>query len=290
MMLTGALGSGKRATAVWLARRRLGLPARDLPEYPVNIPVHADLRWIRPPEDKHTIGVDQVRELVAEVGLTSYEGRGKVAVIEPADAMTTNAANSLLKTLEEPPGDTLLVLVADRPGQLPATIFSRCQRLNVRLPGESEALAWLQKWQPGSHWAEALNDGGSAPLAAIDALQRLELMASMRMELAAVGEGRAGPLEIAERWSKEDPRFVLGWLGRQVQACILRLHAGPGAGVPATVPESVLERIDRKNLFCYLDIINGLRSQPAGSYNVQLTLECLLIDWAQRLESLMGTE
>ncbi|NIQ44609.1 MAG: DNA polymerase III subunit delta', partial [Pseudomonas stutzeri] len=66
--------------------------------------------------------------------LTSYEGRGKVAVIEPANTMTTSAANSLLKTLEEPPGDTLLILVADRIGRLPPTVFSRCQRIDFAPP------------------------------------------------------------------------------------------------------------------------------------------------------------
>ena len=69
------------------------------------MPEHPDLRWIAPPEDKESIGIEQIRDLVDDMGLTSYEGGGKVAVIEPANAMTVNAANSLLKTLEEPPGD-----------------------------------------------------------------------------------------------------------------------------------------------------------------------------------------
>ena len=112
----------------------------------------------------------------------------------------------------------------------------------------------------------------------------------MAAEFAALAEGRAGPLPVAAKWAKRDPDFVLGWLGRQVQACISRAANGGGAGVSPVVSDSVLERIDRRKLFCYLDIINRLRGQPTGSFNVQLTLESLLIDWTQRLESLMGTE
>lgn len=290
LMLTGPVGAGKRCAAAWLARSRLGMDVPELPTYPAKLPEHADFRWLAPPEDKHSIGIDQVRELVAGLNLTSYEGGGKVAIIEPADAMTTSAANSLLKTLEEPPGDTLLILVVDRPGHLPATIFSRCQRVNVHVPGEAEGIAWLQGMQPGSNWAGLLRESGNAPLAALQAMERIDETEAMARDLAAVAEGRGSPLGVAARWAKLEPDFVLSWLGRQVQMCISRTANGSTAGVPAVVPDSVLERIDRKNLFCYLDIINRLRGQPAGSFNVQLTLESLLIDWGQRLELLTGNE
>ncbi|MFQ5982507.1 MAG: DNA polymerase III subunit delta', partial [Woeseiaceae bacterium] len=126
LMLTGAAGVGKRCAAAWIARRRLNIGDDGaLPEFPLAVPEHADLRWLCPLEDKHTIGIEQIRELVGDLSLTSYAGGGKVAVIEPAYAMTVSAANSLLKTLEEPAGDALLVLVVDKTGRLPATIFSR---------------------------------------------------------------------------------------------------------------------------------------------------------------------
>lgn len=281
LMLVGAQGTGKRCAAAWLARCRLGLAAMDSePQYPLAIPEHADIRWITPPEDKRTIGIEQIRELVASMSLTSYEGRGKIAVIEPANAMTSSASNSLLKTLEEPPGDALLVLIADRVGRLPATIISRCQRVSVALPPENVSLQWLNRLQSSSSWPAALKAAGNSPLGAIRSLEQLEETEAMARDFAALPERHASPLEVAGRWAKHEPEFVLNWLTRQVQLCILRVFGGLSAPPSGGASDSVLQRMDRRNLFCYLDAINKLRGQPAGSFNVQLNLESLLIDWA----------
>ncbi len=284
VLLTGPPGVGKRAAAVWMASHRLvdGFDA-SLPEFPVQALEHPDLRRVSPPEEKTTIGIEQIRDLVVDLGLTSFEGAGKVAIIEPANAMTINAANSLLKTLEEPPGDTLLILVADRHGRLPATIFSRCQRIEFQPPGEPEGLAWLDRLQPGAHWAEALALAGNAPIGAIETLEQLETHAAMRKDLADLSCGRVSPLEVAARWGKLDVIFVLNWMSWQVQKAILAASTGSESPVASVIDKSVLNRMDRRNLFCYLDTINRLRGQPTGSYNVQLTLESLLIDWSEGL-------
>ncbi len=282
VLLIGPVGVGKRSTAAWMARQKLGLePVGSLPVYPVESPEHADLQWLSPPEDKQTIGIEQIRDLVGNLGLTSYEGSGKVAVIDPANAMTVNAANSLLKTLEEPPGDTLLILVTDRVGRLPATIFSRCQRLDFAPPGTAEALAWLDKLHPGASWAEALHVAGSAPLAAITTLDELETTAALARDLNELGRGSGYVTEVAARWAKLDPAFVLNWLAQLVRQIAVATFTERAQGV--AIDQSVLRRMDRRNLFCYLDIINRLRGQAAGSYNVQLTLEGLLIDWSEGL-------
>jgi DNA polymerase-3 subunit delta' len=290
VLLAGPSGVGKRAAAAWMAARHLQVshpPA--LPQYPAGIVAHADMRWIRPLEDKQAIGIDQIRQLVAEMSLTSYKGGGKVAVIEPAETMTNNAANSLLKTLEEPNGDALLILVADRKGRLPATIFSRCQRIDFAAPAEQDALEWLDRVQPGSNWAEALRLAGNAPLAAIAAIDQLDTHAAMSRDFAAVASGRDLALEVAARWSKLDTGFVLEWLARQVQAAIFRANNAGKGGAQGAIDDSVLKRMDRRKLFCYLDIINRLRGQPGGSYNVQLTLEGLLIDLSEGLKN-CGTD
>jgi len=285
VLLFGAAGLGKRALAAWLAGTRLGLSGPDSgARYPLVIAQHADLHWLAPAEDKQTIGIEQIRALVADMNLTSYEGGGKVAVIEPANAMTANAANGLLKTLEEPPGDALLVLVADRMGRLPATILSRCQRINVSVPATALSLPWLDRLQPSSAWAGALQLAGGAPLAAITAMAQLDQAASMMEELAALPGGKVSPIDIAARWAGYDTQFWLEWLSRTVQQAAKRASCGASAEIGSGLPDSVLRRIDRRNLFCYLDIINGLRGQAPGSFNVQLTLENLLIHWAAGLK------
>lgn len=285
VLLLGPVGAGKRAAAAWMAKQRLRPdPCSDLPVYPYTVLQHPDLRWITTPEDKQNIGIEQIRGLVSGLSLTSYEGAGKVAIIEPANAMTINSANSLLKTLEEPPGDTLLILVADRVGYLPATIFSRCQRINFPVPAEDLALQWLDRMRPGTLWIEALRSAGGAPLAALQALDELDTNASMGRDLQVLGNGGGSPIEVAARWAKLDPGFVLNWMSRQVRLAILALSTGRETAPGLTIDDSVLRRMDTRNLFCYLDIINRLRGQPGGSFNVQLSLESLLIDWADGLK------
>ncbi len=284
VMLAGPIGTGKRAAATWMAARHLNIgPIEPLPQYPVAKLEHADLHWIRPADDKQSIGIVQIRELVADFSLTSYAGDGKVAVIEPANTMTNNAANSLLKTLEEPSGNALLILIADKTGRLPATIFSRCQRINFAAPSEVAGLAWLDRLRPDSSWSEALGLAGYAPLAALTTIDQLDTHASMSREFADVAAGRVSAIDVAARWAKLDAVFVLGWMAQQVRQLVFVASGGALEPFAHGIDDSVLRRMDRRNLFCYLDIINRLRGQPGGSYNVQLTLEGLLIELAEGL-------
>ncbi|KZC19883.1 DNA polymerase III subunit delta', partial [Rhodanobacter denitrificans] len=104
------------------------------------------------------IVVDQIRELSARLAMASQFGGWQVALIDPADAMNPAAANALLKTLEEPAAQTMLILLADAPWRLPQTIRSRCQRIEFQLPVTADALAWLQ--------AEGARDAAGALAAA----------------------------------------------------------------------------------------------------------------------------
>ena len=106
---------------------------------------HPDLRWVRPLEDKKSIGVDQVREMCEKLSMTSMRRGYRLAIIVPADNMTPAAQNALLKTLEEPGPRTVLVLVAARPSALLATLRSRCQRIEIARPEPGVATRWLQE-------------------------------------------------------------------------------------------------------------------------------------------------
>jgi DNA polymerase-3 subunit delta' len=113
--------------------------------------------------------VDQVRRLTASLFLTNTISRCKAALVFPVEAMNVSAANALLKTLEEPPGETVIILVSHNPARLPATIRSRCQALVVRLPQPRVALEWLGEQLPGTRQAQleqALEAAGGIPLRA----------------------------------------------------------------------------------------------------------------------------
>ena len=113
------------------------------------------------------IKIEQVRAVAELVSLSTHRSGWRVLVFRPAEALHPAAANALLKTLEEPPPRTLIVLVSDRPARLLATLRSRCRSLALGLPPAAEALAWLR--EQGIQEPEiALASAGGAPLLARD--------------------------------------------------------------------------------------------------------------------------
>ena len=104
---------------------------------------HPDLLGIEPVESKQ-IKVEQIRSLLGWMRGTPQRGGYRVVVLRPADAMNAISANALLKGLEEPGRDSLLLLVTDQPGRLLPTVRSRCQRINLPSPQVQEGLAWLR--------------------------------------------------------------------------------------------------------------------------------------------------
>lgn len=88
---------------------------------------HPDIKWIRKDEKSRQIKIEEIRQLEREIVLKPYEGKHKVFITVEAELMNIEAANSFLKTLEEPPKNSLLVLIVERPKDLPPTIVSRCQ-------------------------------------------------------------------------------------------------------------------------------------------------------------------
>src|SRR3954471_2464877 len=102
--------------------------------------------------------VDQMRALGQRLAMSTQFGGWQIAIVDPADAMNPNAANALLKTLEEPSSDTAIMLIADDPSRLPATIRSRCRRIEADMPTRDEALAWLSEQGIGADLAVSTLD------------------------------------------------------------------------------------------------------------------------------------
>ena len=122
-LIQGNSGIGRLALVKFLSNTFLGFDEDQ--EFEIK-----DEIIISPIENKKTVSIDQIRSLKQSLLLTSLKGKGKVGIIYPAETMTYPAANSLLKILEEPPKDTMIILITESIGKLPKTILSRSQIIN----------------------------------------------------------------------------------------------------------------------------------------------------------------
>ena len=181
---------------------------------------HPDYRQIEPAiessegeegEKKSTvISVDQIRALPAFINMSSHRGGPKVVVIHPAEMLNVNAANALLKSLEEPPARTHFLLVSHRPHQLLPTIKSRCQRIALAGPDTATAIAWLAD-KGVRHPELALAHTGGAPLLALE-LEDREYWGTRAAFLRQLSALDLDVLSAAEAVRDFPVPDVIGWL------------------------------------------------------------------------------
>jgi DNA polymerase III subunit delta' len=159
-------------------------------------------------KQRSEITIDQVRALAQRLAMSSQFGGLQLALVDPADRLNVSAANALLKTLEEPASSTVIVLVADEPTRLPATIRSRCQRIDLRAPTHAEAMDWLRANSVDAAAAQAAlqaslgNPGRALEWSADD---MLEVRRGCVEDLTALAAGRRSALDVAERWAADRP-------------------------------------------------------------------------------------
>ena len=177
----------------------------------------------RKPSDE--IKVEQVRDLQDFISLTAHRAGGKVMVIYPAETLNVNAANALLKNLEEPPPATRFVLVTHRPSYLPATIISRCQQILLPTPSADAAGKWLRE-QGVADAALSLAQTGNAPLAAL-ALEDGDFWTQRKTLLEGLTAASADPLALAEQVRDYPVSRLLGWLQRWSYDLLSAKSAGP---------------------------------------------------------------
>jgi DNA polymerase III subunit delta' len=133
-LITGAPGSGKELLAAELASLVNGTPAKDI------FSAKAREVFIARPESKsRRISIEQIREVEHALQMRAANSRRKVAIISDADRLGDAAANAFLKTLEEPPKDSLLLLLSALPEALPETILSRCITIPLASDGETRS-------------------------------------------------------------------------------------------------------------------------------------------------------
>jgi DNA polymerase-3 subunit delta' len=245
---------------------------------------HPDYYLIEPEEAGKAIKVDQIRGLIGHLGLASHQGGYRVVILQPAEQMNAAAANSLLKTLEEPPANTLIQLITATPSLLPATILSRCQRVLFSPPPHTEALDWLKKQHHlDGDTAEAfLALSHGAPLLAL--VQQEEAFA-LRGELfqsflAIAQNGQA--VRHTEPWLKPSMPTPIHWLSSWIND-LIRLKTDPGASLSNRDLrhglQNLAQRVDLRGLFEYLDELNTILRMQRSPLNAQLLMEGVLLRW-----------
>ena len=162
---------------------------------------HPDLYLVQPAKDRVSIGVDAFRELSSQLGMTPQAADFQVAVIDPAEIMTREAANALLKTLEEPTAQTVLLLLSEQSGRLLPTILSRCQRLHLASADKASTRQWLSSYSDNQQAVElALELSSGAPLRAAELLTDGSLVAygHFRDQIARLGQAEFDRLAFAK--------------------------------------------------------------------------------------------
>jgi DNA polymerase III subunit delta' len=290
ILISGARGLGKAHLAYYLAQTVLceqsGVaPCGVCPScHWVQAGTHPDFRVVAPEEEGKAIGVDAIRDLITFFGLKAQRAK-KVAIIDPADRLTESAANSLLKTLEEPPGDALIILLTANHATLLPTVKSRCQHYSMGSISPADASAWLMS-EEKSEAVPLLPACDYAPLEALRLVEQGKHVTRSAWlgDVWAVAEGQADPIATAERWSKEDLSLLLVWLGSCLVDAIT-LAADPARCALnqdfAVALGSLARRLGGKELFLRLDELIEMRRRVNHPLNKQLIMESLLLRWAQ---------
>lgn len=297
LLIMGPGGVGKRRLMDLLVRSLLcpqpdpeGLACGHCPDCKLlEAGTHPDYTRVGPdPAAKSDeIKVDAVRRLTAMDALTAHRGGYKAIVVDPAQQMNVNAANSLLKTLEEPAPGTLLCLVCEQPGKLPATVRSRCQTMMVPVPTECEALEWLRPRLEGMDARTLLRLAHGAPLRALDLADEgwMTLRERTFAGFVAVGKGERDPINEAAAWNQKEPGILLEWLSDWV-GDILRLESGHSA--PRLInsdKEDILVafagHIRPQEGHHLLQQILKARAAEDTTLNAQLLFEAILVEWSR---------
>lgn len=245
---------------------------------------HPDFRRLSPGEDDPETGekasrdirIAQVRALSGFLSVGAHRGGRKLVIVDPADALNTPAANALLKTLEEPPGDTVFLLVTGRADGLPATIRSRCVAVSAPMPDAAAASAWLCA-EPCVAAADAgilLAASGGAPLRARDLADPAKAQVHRSVIEAFSGLPGHSAMHAVDAIAAVAPRdwlpILQAWvsdLGRVLAGASPRRYPREAARLGAVARSTNLERVAEFDRWL-------LRQRPATEHPVNPRLFC----------------
>ncbi len=248
--------------------------------------VHPDVRVIAPAEG--TLKIEQVRALQRELALSPYEGRYRVAILRQMEAATAEAANCLLKTLEEPPEQVVLILTATEPELILPTIVSRCQHIGLRpLPTPEVARALETCWGVKASQASLLArlSGGRLGWAVV-AAQDEALLLRRREQLERLQTleqaGRIDRLAYAEQLSRKESlvqETLQLWLGWWRDALLVK--AGPVEAIvnldQAALLRKAATRYSLGQIVETIQLIRATQERLEQNVNQRLALEVLML-------------
>lgn len=228
------------------------------------------------------ISVDQVRSLADFFGMSAHQGGRRVVVIHPVEAMNSNAANALLKNLEEPPKDLLFILVTHKPQQLLPTILSRCLAFSLTPPDAESAVRWLKE-QGVKHPAEALAASGFSPLQAVNMAEQVGSEERNKLLRAIRQPETLDVFALAEALQKTEQVLVVQWmqqwcydLSAMKLAGRLRYHLGEEAAIGKLVAS-----VEPLNLARLQKYLQGAKREAQHTLNPKLFFESLLFSYRQ---------
>ena len=223
LLVQGPGGWGEERVAGVLAADILMLPSSSK----VEDVAHPDLRWLAPEDG--VIKIDAIRRSIDFLMQTPQQAGRKIAVVAGAERMNINAANALLKTLEEPPSESFIALVTGAPARLLPTVRSRCQQVAVRPSPAAEVLGWLAQSGMDAERAGYLAvEYGGAPFAVLEAMERAQ--EPLWPTLAKAGKTPSKTADYAQAHRSDDLADLAGrwlrivhWLARRTSAAGLGL-------------------------------------------------------------------
>lgn len=239
-------------------------------------------------QPKKVISVDQVRALINDFCLSHHSANMKVALIDLAQNMNINAANALLKLLEEPNPQSLLLLVASDISRLPMTIRSRCVALKANPPSFEQGVQWLQvQGVDVSDAALSMSIASGAPIKALAFCQQGETdnFAQLLNILETMLGGTISPIKAREALLKlTEPNNLFGWLALVMRWMLPNLSNGASASFEQAISNLKRYFNDQRavQIFQSYDEVVAIKKQDMNVVNIPLMLDRWLITLLNR--------
>lgn len=302
LIFSGEEGIGKRFLAMQLAMAlncagEGALPCGACPHCIKALAgTHPDLTIVEPTDGRRAVNIEQIRNMIADMGRKPFEGSRRVFILTEADRLREDAMNTLLKSLEEPPGSTVTILLTTRPSMLIETIHSRCQHLRLGALSEDDVVAVLKT--QGIDEAEAREraqfGAGSPGQALSDEARSRADEALLLFQALVSGQALRDPMGVAAELlgTLESNRAGIlqfgEWLLRVLRDLLVFSSTGEPAPVPmapfaARVVKDLAGHVSLMNIRKAMELVEKTQAGMDRNLNIKLELEGLVVALATQV-------